>query len=95
MTAPNILTTTDNVVVTLTVAMDTALADSSDHDPIFGISDGTSFVDFQVVNPGNYADHIPCYNIEGDSVDNILWNEVYDHIYYWYKSEFPTFFPVR
>ena len=26
--------------------MDTALADSGDHDPTFGISDGTSFVGF-------------------------------------------------
>ena len=77
--APNILSTTDSVVVTLTVAMDTVLADSSDHDPTFGISDGPSFVGFQVVNPGNYADHTPCYNIEGDSVSNVLQNEVYDH----------------
>jgi len=44
--APNIVTTTDSVVVTLTIAMDTVLADSGDHDPIFGISDGTSFVGF-------------------------------------------------
>ena len=46
--APNILTATDSVVVvvvvTLTVAMDTVLADSGDHDPSFGIRDGTSFV---------------------------------------------------
>ena len=46
--APNILTATDSVVVKLTIAMDTVLADSSgDHDPIFGISDGTSFIGFQ------------------------------------------------
>ena len=32
--APNILSTTDSVVVTLIVSMDTVLADSSDHDPI-------------------------------------------------------------
>ena len=41
--APNILTATDSVVVTLTIAMDTALADSSDHDPIFGISEWNLF----------------------------------------------------
>ena len=77
--SPNILTATDSVVVILTIAMDTVLADSSDHDPIFGISDGSSFVGFQVVNPSNYADHTPCYNLEGDSIDNILQNGVYDH----------------
>ena len=42
--APNILTAIDSVVVILTVAMDTVLADSGDHDPSFGIKDGTSFV---------------------------------------------------
>ena len=35
--APNTLTTTDDAVVALTIAMDTALADNSDHDPIIGI----------------------------------------------------------
>ena len=64
--APNVLTATDDVVVTLTVAMATVLADSSDHDPIFGISDGTSFVGFQVVDQSNYADHAPCFITEGD-----------------------------
>ena len=65
--APNILTVTDSVVVTLTVAMDTVLADSSDHDPSFGVSDGDSFVGFQVIDKRNYVDHTPCYNIEGYS----------------------------
>ena len=57
--APNTLTTTDDVVVTLTIAMDTALADNSDHDPIFGISDGTSFISFRTVDKGNYPSHSP------------------------------------
>ena len=76
--APNILRATDSVVVTLTIAMDTVLADSSDHDPIFGISDGTSFVGFQAVDKGNYADHAPCYNIEGDITGTTLSNRVRD-----------------
>ena len=65
--APNILTVTDSVVVTLTVAMDTVLADSSDHDPSFGVSDGDSFVGFQVIDKHNYVDHTQCYYIEGYS----------------------------
>ena len=70
--APNILTATDNVVVTLTIAMDTALADSGDHDPIFGISDGTSFIGFQAMDKSNYKDHTPCVYIEGDATSSIL-----------------------
>ena len=70
--APNILTATDNVVVTLTVAMDTALADSGDHDPIFGISDGTSFIGFQAMDKSNFGDHTPCVYIEGDATSSTL-----------------------
>ena len=76
--APNILTTTDSVTVTLTIAMDTVLADSADHDPIFGISDGTNFVGFWAVDKNNYHDHSPCYRIEGDVANNILSNRVQD-----------------
>ena len=76
--APNILTATDSVVVTLTIAMDTVLADSADHDPTFGISDGTSFVGFVVVDKNNYKSDVPCYNQEGDIKDDILQNLIYD-----------------
>ena len=75
--APNILTATDSVVVTLTIAMDTILA-NGDHDPIFGLSDGNSFVGFQVVDKGNYGDHTPCYNIEGDITQTSFNNRVRD-----------------
>ena len=54
--------------------MDTVLADSSDHDPIFGISDGTSFVGFQAINKGN------CFDIEGDVANAIFTNRVHDII---------------
>ena len=77
--APNILTATDSVVVTLTIAMDTVLADSADHDPTFGISDGTSFVGFVVVDKGNYVSSAPCYNWEGDITANRLQNIIQDN----------------
>ena len=76
--APDILTITDSVVVKLTIAMDTVLADSSDHDPIFGISDGTSFIGFQALDKGNYPSNIPCYKIEGDVTNTNLNNVVSD-----------------
>ena len=54
------------------------MADSSDHDPIFGISDGTSFVGFIVVDKGNYGTSIPCYNIEGDATTTTLTSMISD-----------------
>ena len=77
--APNTLTISDDVIITLTIAMDTTLADSSDHDPTFGISDGTSFIGFQVVDKDNYHDHTPCFNIEGDTTNTNLINRVQDN----------------
>ena len=70
--APNVLTATDSVIVTLTVSMDTVLADSGDHDPIYGLSDGTSFIGFIVVDKDNYGSQSPCYRYEGNIINNIL-----------------------
>ena len=69
---PNTLTSTDNVVVKLIIAMDTVLADSGDHDPVFGISDGTSFTGFLVVDKDNYVNQSPCYLHEGNIINNVL-----------------------
>ena len=63
--APNILTATDSVAVKLTVAMETILADSNDHDPVFGICNGISFVGFNIMDQTNYVDHTPCLYVTG------------------------------
>ena len=60
---PNILTFTDGVTVTITIAVDNILASSQDHDPSFGISDGTSFVGFKTDDRASN----PCYHYEGTS----------------------------
>jgi len=60
---PNILTSTDSVTVTITIAVDNILASSQDHDPSFGISDGTSFVGFKTDDRASN----PCYHYEGTS----------------------------
>ena len=59
---PGVLTNNDHkcVTVTMTIALDTVWADSRDHDPFFGVSDGEKFVGFRVVDKGNYAGP-PCY----------------------------------
>ena len=69
---PNILTSTHCISVTMTIAMDTTLADSRDHDPSFGISDGKSFVGFVMTDHGNYHGGPPCLSNEGDIVYGVL-----------------------
>ena len=64
----NVLTRTDRVTVTLTIALDTALANSiADHDPIFGISDGVLFSGFIAQDRHSYPTTPPCRRLEGGS----------------------------
>ena len=74
LVAPKILTTTDCISVTIIVAVNTTLADSSDHDPSFGISDGKSFIGFLPPDKGNYNGS-PCLSHEGDA-GSVLQNRV-------------------
>ena len=74
---PGILATTDSVTITITVAMDTVLADSTDHDPSFGISDDLSFVGIQYTDQANYHNLSLCRHFEGDK-DGILLKNVID-----------------
>ena len=77
LVAPNILTSTDSVTVTVTVSMDVTLANSIDHDPIFGISDGESFIGFMVRDRDYYSLFSPCHKIEGKVVQTALKNVRY------------------
>ena len=70
--APYILESTDDITVTVTIAMDTELANSGDHDPSFGISDGYSFAGFTAYDKSNYNKHSPCTQIEGVTIDGLL-----------------------
>ena len=62
----------------MTIALDTVWADSRDHDPFFGVSNGKKFVGFCVVDKGNYAAGPPCYLTEADNINNVLENAVYN-----------------
>ena len=72
--SPGILSSTDGISVTITVAMDTEVA-QGDHDPRFGISDGKSFIGFQIPDKGNYNSLSPCYGDEADIVNKIFTNQ--------------------
>ena len=71
---PNILSSNDSITVMMTVAMDTTIAITDDHDPIFGISDEKSFVGFQVFDVINYKALPPCCSINADVGDSTLQN---------------------
>ena len=74
LVAPNILTSKDSVTVTVTMAMDTTVANDSDHDPSFGISDGVSFFGFIAHDKDNYPSKSPCHKLEGNVVEKELQN---------------------
>lgn len=57
---PNILASTDDVTLTITVAMDTVLSDSIDHDPSFGISGGSFFIGLHQTDRINFL-HVVTY----------------------------------
>ena len=42
------------------------------------MGDGEKFLGFRVVDKGNYATQPPCYLTEGDNINNILANAVYN-----------------
>jgi len=75
---PGVLTNDDSECLTntMTIAMDTTWADSRDHDPRFGISDGERFIGFCTVDKVNYKDHFPCCSVEGDNVNDIFTNTI-------------------
>ena len=75
--APYVLQDTDDVTVTVTIAMDTKLANGRDHDPSFGISDGYSFAGFTAYDKSNYRKHSPCTQIEGETITGLLKNFKY------------------
>jgi len=77
---PGTLTNDDRkcVSVTMTIALDTVWANGRDHDPFFGVGDGEKFLGFRVVDKVNYAAAPPCYLTEGDNINDVLVNPVYN-----------------
>ena len=74
LVAPGILRSTDDVSVTLSVAMDTTLGESTDHDPSFGISDGELFIGYTLPDIRDYGHRSPCEQREGEVIANFLQN---------------------
>ena len=62
-----VLTDASSLTVEITVAHDVSIGQSTDSDIRYGVSDGTRFIGFETCDKGNYADHSPCYGMEGVS----------------------------
>ena len=62
-----VLTDVSSLTVEITVAHVVSIGQSTDSDIRYGVSDGTRFIGFQTCDKGNYADHSPCYGMEGVS----------------------------
>ena len=71
--APNILTSTDSVTVTVIFAVDVSYASSNDHDPVIGISDRKHFNGFIAHDRRSY----PCDVFEGDSNTDTIQNPMH------------------
>ena len=74
LVAPNSLTSTDSVTISVTIALDTTITDSGDHDISFGVSDGVSFIGFIAHDKGNFPSISPCYKLEAKIVSMLLQN---------------------
>ena len=78
LVAPNVLKSTDTITVKAVVSLDTTLATTSDHDPILGISDTTSFIGFAAYDVLNYPSYSPCSAYESDVDGKVLKTGFYD-----------------
>ena len=74
---PHILTSTDSYTVTVLVAMDTSIAVTNDHDPIFGISDMKNFMGLETNDVQNYKTNGPCTSVQADVGASQLQNTIY------------------
>ena len=64
---PHTLTSNDSYTVTASVAMDTNIAVTNDHDPIFGISDMKNFMGLETSDVQNYkynGINGPCISVQ-------------------------------
>ena len=55
------------LTVEITVANDVSIAETSDSDPNYGLSDGTNFIGFESVDKGNYFRLAPCFGTQAIS----------------------------
>lgn len=65
MVPPNVLAYLDDYTVSIILALDTTIAVTNDHDPIFGISNMKVFMGFSTINFDKMKRYGPCPSIAG------------------------------
>ena len=64
---------TDSSLITLKIvfSLDEDIGKKEDSDPSFGVSDGESFVGFEMVDESGYVTYSPCIGVEGTSGNSL------------------------
>ena len=69
------------LTVEITVAKDVSIGQSIDSDPLYGVSDGTSFIGIQTVDQSNYNCYprcpYPCFGAQGTSGETFTDRELF------------------
>ena len=66
-----ILTDSSLITLKIVLSLDEDIGKKEDSDPSFGVSDGESFVGFEMVDEKNYGRYSPCFGIEGISGNSL------------------------
>ena len=72
--AAGVLSDNTPLTISIVVANDVKIAQSTDSDPSYGLSDGTTFVGFRTPDEGSYDKRQPCFGLEGFSGTNLTVN---------------------
>ena len=65
MISAGVLKVSTPLAVEITVANDVSIGNTADSDMRYGVSDGTRFIGFAVLDKGNYGKYAPWYGVEG------------------------------
>ena len=72
MMPPDILEDSSLATLKIVVSLDDDIGKIEDSDPKFGVSDGVSFVGFEMVDKGSYVyGYAPCFGFEGTSGNSL------------------------
>jgi len=65
MISAGVLKVSTPLAVEITVANDVSIGNTADSDMRYGVSDGTRFIGFEVLDKGNFGKYAPWYGVEG------------------------------
>ncbi|XP_078350430.1 uncharacterized protein LOC144635213 isoform X3 [Oculina patagonica] len=90
MIPANVLHNSTQLTVKIVVSNDVDIASGEDSDIRYGVSDGISFVGFQILSKENYEEYANCYGVEGSSGTTLTGRR---YINYYWTSPSDSFYP--